>query len=154
MLWGTQGSSPTPPMVWAPPSLERPLTAALAANNPLWNVPILLQSWSHHRAGLWKDLIISSGKRGLWRSYCQEPLSKALILWTFWEIFSRICLQCRRPGFNPWVRKIPWRWESPFQYSCLENSMDREAWWAIVHEVTNSQTWLTLLKTQYRHFSV
>ena len=22
---------------------------------------------------------------------------------------SRICLQCRRPGFDPWVRKIPWR---------------------------------------------
>ena len=22
---------------------------------------------------------------------------------------GRICLQCRRPGFNPWVRKIPWR---------------------------------------------
>ena len=21
----------------------------------------------------------------------------------------RICLQCRRPGFNPWVGKIPWR---------------------------------------------
>ena len=21
----------------------------------------------------------------------------------------RLCLQCRRPGFNPWVRKIPWR---------------------------------------------
>ena len=20
-----------------------------------------------------------------------------------------VCLQCRRPGFNPWVRKIPWR---------------------------------------------
>ena len=24
---------------------------------------------------------------------------------------SRICLQCRRPEFNPWVRKIPWRRE-------------------------------------------
>ena len=24
----------------------------------------------------------------------------------------------------------------PFQYSCLENSMDRGAWWATVHEVT------------------
>jgi len=24
----------------------------------------------------------------------------------------------------------------PFQYSCLENPMDREAWWAIVHGVT------------------
>ena len=23
----------------------------------------------------------------------------------------RICLRCRRPGFNPWVRKIPWRRE-------------------------------------------
>ena len=22
---------------------------------------------------------------------------------------KRICLQCRRPGFNPWVGKIPWR---------------------------------------------
>ena len=24
---------------------------------------------------------------------------------------SRICLQCRRPGFSPWLRKIPWRKE-------------------------------------------
>ena len=31
----------------------------------------------------------------------------------------------------------------PFQYSCLENSMDREAWWAIVHGVTKSQTQLS-----------
>jgi len=22
---------------------------------------------------------------------------------------KKICLPCRRPGFNPWVRKIPWR---------------------------------------------
>ena len=29
---------------------------------------------------------------------------------------------------------------SPLQYSCLENSMDRTAWWAIVHGVTKSQT--------------
>ena len=26
------------------------------------------------------------------------------------------------------------------QYSCLENSMDRGAWWAMVHEVNKSQT--------------
>ena len=25
------------------------------------------------------------------------------------------------------------------QYSCLENSMDREAWWVIVHEVAKSR---------------
>ena len=28
----------------------------------------------------------------------------------------------------------------PFQYSCLENPMDRGAWWATVHGVTKSQT--------------
>ena len=30
-----------------------------------------------------------------------------------------------------------------FQYSCLENSMDRGAWQAIVHQVTKSQTHLS-----------
>ena len=24
---------------------------------------------------------------------------------------SRVCLQCGRPGFDPWVGKIPWRWK-------------------------------------------
>ena len=28
---------------------------------------------------------------------------------------------------------------NPSQYSCLENSMDGGAWWAIVHGVTKSQ---------------
>ena len=31
----------------------------------------------------------------------------------------------------------------PLQYSCLENSMDGEAWWATVHGVTKSQTQLS-----------
>ena len=29
---------------------------------------------------------------------------------------------------------------NPLQYSCLENSMDRGGWWAIVHGVTKSKT--------------
>ena len=29
---------------------------------------------------------------------------------------------------------------NPPQYSCLENSMDRGAWWATVHGVTKSWT--------------
>ena len=32
---------------------------------------------------------------------------------------------------------------NPFQYSCLENPMDREAWWTTVHGVTKSQTRLS-----------
>ena len=31
---------------------------------------------------------------------------------------------------------------NPFQYSCLENPIDRGGWQAMVHRVTKSQTWL------------
>ena len=31
----------------------------------------------------------------------------------------------------------------PPQYSCLENTMDREAWWATVHGVIGNQTRLS-----------
>ena len=34
---------------------------------------------------------------------------------------------------------------SPLQYSCLENHMDRGAWWATVHRVTQGQTQLKQL---------
>ena len=29
---------------------------------------------------------------------------------------------------------------NPLQYSCLENPLDREAWWATIHEVAESDT--------------
>ena len=32
---------------------------------------------------------------------------------------------------------------NPLQYSCLENPMDRKAWWAIDHEVTKCWTRLS-----------
>ena len=35
-----------------------------------------------------------------------------------------------RPRFSPWMRRIPWEKNgSPFQDSCLENPMERGAWW-------------------------
>ena len=36
---------------------------------------------------------------------------------------------------------------NPLQYSCLENLMDREAWWSTVHRATKSQTQLKQLST-------
>ena len=40
-----------------------------------------------------------------------------------------ICLQCRRPVFDPWVRRTPGEGNGyALQYSCLESSMDRGAW--------------------------
>ena len=58
---------------------------------------------------------------------------------------SRVFLQWGRPGFDPWVRKIPREKEmvNPLQYSCLENSMDGGAWRAIVCGVAKSRTWLS-----------
>ena len=40
---------------------------------------------------------------------------------------------------------------NPLQYSCLENSMDRGAWWATVHGVTKSQTQLSSHTTGQCH---
>ena len=47
----------------------------------------------------------------------------------------------QRPGFDPWVGRFPGGGDGyPVQYSCLENSMDRGARWAITaHGVTKSQ---------------
>ena len=44
----------------------------------------------------------------------------------------RICLPCRRPGFNPWVKKIPWRrkWQPTPVFLAWGNPMDRGAWLA------------------------
>ena len=55
---------------------------------------------------------------------------------SLWLSWLRICLQWGRPGFDPWVGKIPWKRKGyPLQYSGLENSMD-----CIVHKVAKSQT--------------
>ena len=63
---------------------------------------------------------------------------------------SRRCKRCR---FDPWVRNIPTGVGngSPFQYSHLENPMDRGTWWDIVHGVTKSQTQLSAHTHTHTH---
>ena len=41
---------------------------------------------------------------------------------------------------------------NPLQYSCLENPMDRGAWWATVHRVAKSRTWLRWLSMHAKEF--
>ena len=49
------------------------------------------------------------------------------------------------PGSVPGLGRFPGEGNGNLlQYSCLENSMDRGAWWATVHEVTKSQIRLCL----------
>ena len=38
---------------------------------------------------------------------------------------------------------------NPLQYSCLENPMDRAAWWATVHGVAKSRTGLSDFTSLY-----
>ena len=45
------------------------------------------------------------------------------------------------PGLIPGLGKSPGEGnDNSLQYSCLENSMDRGAWWAAVHGVTKRWT--------------
>ena len=45
------------------------------------------------------------------------------------------------PSWIPGLGRSPGKGNgNPLQDSCLENPMDRGAWWATVHEVTKSQT--------------
>ena len=54
-----------------------------------------------------------------------------------------------------WIQYLVWEDSpggghgNPFQYSCLENPMNRGSWWATVHGVTKSWTWLS---NQVHHF--
>jgi len=44
---------------------------------------------------------------------------------SWWLRQQRICLQCRRPGFKPWVEKIPWRREleyTPYPIKKIDRS--------------------------------
>ena len=44
------------------------------------------------------------------------------------------------PGLTPGSGRCPGEGNGyPLQYSCLENSVDRGAWWATVHGVTKSE---------------
>ena len=59
--------------------------------------------------------------------------------------------QCRRPGFDPWVRRSPGKGNAnPLQYSCLENPIDRGVWQDTVHGVANSQKQLSIQEKNKR----
>ena len=81
---------------------------------------------------------------GLQDNTCKLAFWSPVNMWIclglpWWLRWKRIHLQFRKPRFDPWVEKIPWRREgmaTPLQYSCLENPMDRGAWWSTIYGVS------------------
>ena len=54
------------------------------------------------------------------------------------------------PGLIPGLGGSPGEGNgNPLQYSCLENSMDRGAWWAAVHGAAKS--WTQLSNQHFKH---
>ena len=104
---------------------------------------------SHRKPSYWegKGSDLRTGKIG--KLQVKEPkMEDFLILHT--KIYpggsevKSVFLQCGRPGFDPWVGKIPWRrkWQ-PIPVFLPGEPMDGGAWWATIHGVAKSQTQLS-----------
>ena len=63
------------------------------------------------------------------------------------------CKRCKRGGFNPWFRKIPWRRKrQPSILAWRISWTEGEAWQATVYRVAKSRAWLKQLSMQaYMH---
>ena len=60
------------------------------------------------------------------------------------SVGKEAALNAEDPGSIPEAGRSPGEGNgNPLQYSCLENSMDKGAWWSTVHGVTNSRTRLS-----------
>ena len=61
------------------------------------------------------------------------PYPECLLGFHGGSVIKTLCLQFRRPGFDPWVRKIPWRrkWQ-PSPVFLPGESHGWRSWWARV----------------------
>ena len=90
-------------------------------------------------AGLWGEEKLDEGSQKGQTSSCKINVSIKDIIYNIINIITSVCYMLtpgsgRSPGEEN---------SSPLYYSCLENSMDREAWQAVVHGVAKSQTQLS-----------
>ena len=77
---------------------------------PFYTPNIWVMQYLHTFTSIWCFLVLLNFSS----DRCVHHLTVVRIcipLFRWW----RICLQCRRPKFDPWVRKIPWsrKWQPP-----------------------------------------
>ena len=67
--------------------------------------------------------------------------TKELPRWPYGKEPACHCRRHKKPRFDPWIRKIPWKKHGNLlRHSCLGKPMDRGAWRAAVHGVAKSWT--------------
>ena len=77
--------------------------------------------------------------------YHTGNVDSGLPKWRSVKNLPSIAGDTRDMGSIPWLERSPGVGNgNPLQYSCLENSMDRGAWWTTVHGVPKSQTQLSM----------
>ena len=75
--------------------------------------------------------------------YCIKVKMISLSLWNLWY-GKASAYNAGDPGLIPGLGRYSGEGNgNPIQYSCLENPMDRGTWWAAVHGVAKSRTWLS-----------
>ena len=116
-----------------------PHSSTLAWKIPWMEEPGGLQSMGSQRVGHdWSDLVAAAAAAALRGS----GVKNLLAIQETQEITDSISGLGKTPeGGN----------DSPLQYSCLENSMDRGAKQAIVHRVSKSWTWLNNWACTHMH---
>ena len=116
----------------------------------LLQVYSMVADWPQILPGPWQEAL----------ALCQVSLSRLLTVHRTWQLVSRkasgsviewksLCpggsdskesaCNARDLCWIPGLGRSPREGNgNPLQYSCLENSMDRGAWWTIVHGITKS----------------
>ena len=89
--------------------------------------------------------VLSSPINGYYRIHWKN-------IWIYyWKRASQVAQKAKNLPAMQELQVQSLGWEDPlekgmanlFQYSCLENSMDRRAWWATVHWVAKRHDWAT-----------
>ena len=114
------------------------------------NIPLSECTTVYLSMNLLKDILVASMFQQLWIKLLETSLCGSFYVDTTFQL-----IWVNTKEHNCWIL---W-WDigegngTPLQYSCLENPMAWGAWWAAVHGVAESRTWLSDFTFTF-HFSL